>query len=47
MFYNKVLKFYNDGLWTKEMVADAVVKSKITAEEYQKIVGEPYTEPQA
>lgn len=40
--FNKVKKYYDDGLWNKKMVADAVVKRWITEEEYELIVGEPY-----
>ena len=40
--FNKVKKYYDAGLWNKEMVANAVVKGWITAEEYEEIVSEPY-----
>lgn len=40
--FAKVKKYYDNGLWTKTMVANAVVKGWITAEEYEEIVGEPY-----
>lgn len=40
--FEKVKKYYDSGLWNKKMVANAVVKGWITAEEYQLIVGEPY-----
>ncbi len=40
--FDKVKKYYDRGLWNKSMVADAVVKEWITAEEYAEIVGEPY-----
>ena len=40
--FEKVKEYYDKGLWTKEMVANAVVKEWITAEEYEIIVGEPY-----
>lgn len=40
--FNKVKNYYDKGLWNKEMVANAVVKGWITAEEYALIVGEPY-----
>lgn len=32
--------WYKFGLWTKEMVRNAVVKGKITLAEYNEIVGE-------
>ena len=40
--FEKVKEYYDKGLWTKEMVANAVVKEWITAEEYEIIVGEPF-----
>lgn len=40
--FEKVKEYYDKGLWTKGMVANAVVKEWITAEEYEIIVGEPY-----
>jgi uncharacterized XkdX family phage protein len=40
--YNLVKKYYNSGLWNKEMVHNAVVKGWITAEEYELITGEVY-----
>lgn len=41
-WFERIKRFYNAGLWTKEMVADGVVYGKITAEQYEEIVGEPY-----
>lgn len=38
----KVKKWYDWGIWTKAMVASAVAKGNITAEEYQEITGEVY-----
>lgn len=38
----KVQKYYDDKLWSKEMVRNAVVKGWITAEEYVSIAGEEY-----
>ena len=40
--YNLVKKYYEQGLWSKRRVHDAVLKSWITAEEYKKITGEDY-----
>ena len=37
-----LIKRFYPKYWTKEMVADAVVTEKITAEQYNDIVGEPY-----
>ena len=39
----RIQKFYNRGFWNKKMVADAVVKGKITAEEFEQITGEQYS----
>ena len=36
---NKIEKWYNQGLWTDEMVRNAVTKGLITGEEYLEIVG--------
>lgn len=38
--YDKIKKWYDDGMWTKEMVYNAYLKGKITEAEYKKIVGE-------
>lgn len=40
--YQKIKRWYEYGMWTKEMVKNAVVKGKITAEEYKEITGEDY-----
>ena len=40
--FEKVKGYYEDGLWNKTMVKNAVKKGWITAEEYQIITGEPY-----
>lgn len=49
--FNKVQDYYDlwvvtDGKkgWSPKMVANAVVKGWITAEEYEEIIGEPYEE---
>lgn len=42
MMFEKIKRWYEEGLWTKAMVRNAVRKGKITAEQYEKIVGEPY-----
>lgn len=36
----KIKKWYEQGLWTVEMVRNAVIKGKLTEDEYQEIVGE-------
>ena len=40
--FQKIKTYYDKGLWNKEMVRNAVVKGKITSEQYELIVGEPY-----
>ena len=40
--FEHVKGLYDDGLWSKKFVKNAVVKGKITADEYAEIVGEPY-----
>lgn len=41
-WFEKIKKYFNAGLWTKKMVGNAVIKDKITAEQYTKITGEDY-----
>lgn len=36
----KIKRWYGQGLWTAEMVRNAVIKGKLTEEEYREIVGE-------
>ena len=38
----KIEKWYKQGLWTAEMVRNAVAKGIITAEDYKEITGEEY-----
>lgn len=40
--FNKIKAWYDDGFWNKEMVRNAVIKSKITPGEYSEITGEAY-----
>ena len=40
-WYDKVKKWYDQGLWTLDMVFSAVPKM-ITADEYEQITGQPY-----
>ena len=42
--FEKIKRFYDLGLWTKDMVRNAVVKGLITPEEYKEITGETYVE---
>ncbi|MCY8934329.1 XkdX family protein [Bacillus atrophaeus] len=41
-WFSRIKKFYNEGLWTKEMVHDVVAVGRITPEQYEEITGEPY-----
>ena len=41
--FEKVKKYYDNGLWSKAKVKNAVVKDGITAAEYEEITGEPYS----
>lgn len=38
----KIKEYYGKGLWTKQMVRMAVIKGKITADDYQSITDETY-----
>lgn len=42
----KIKDFYDARLWTAGMVANAVVKGRITEAEYQEITGDTYTAPE-
>ena len=42
--FEKVKRYYDEGLWSQRQVRDAVTKGWITVEEYELIVGEPYEE---
>lgn len=39
----RIKRFYDNELWTKQQVHDAVWAKAITPEEYQTITGEEYT----
>ena len=41
-WYQKIKDYYTAGLWTLEMVKNAVRKGKITAEEFTDITGLAY-----
>lgn len=41
-WFDKIKDFYERGLWNKTMVRNAVVKGKITEDEYELITGEKY-----
>lgn len=38
--YEKIAKWYKQGLWTASMVQNAVTKGKLTAEEAAEILAE-------
>ena len=40
--FNNIKKWYDDGFWPISWVRSAVVKGKITPEEFTEITGEPY-----
>lgn len=40
--FEKIKSYFDRGLWSAEMVANAVVKGKITAEGYATITGLDY-----
>lgn len=40
--FERIKRFYDGGLWTKDMVRNAVVKGIITPDQYQEITGDVY-----
>ncbi|MCC0639878.1 MULTISPECIES: XkdX family protein [unclassified Clostridioides] len=42
--YDKIKYYYDNKMWTKEMVKNSVGKNKITEVEYKQIIDEDYTE---
>ena len=38
--FEKIKKWYHQGLWTEAMVANAVKKGIITADQYEEIIGQ-------
>ena len=40
--YEIIKEFYEEGTWDKQRVRNAVSKGKITPEQYEMIVHEPY-----
>lgn len=42
MMFEKIKRFYDLGLWTKDMVKNAVKKNVITPEQYKEITREEY-----
>lgn len=45
LWFDALRVYYKKQFWTKEMIAEAVVCKRITAEEYKEIIGEDYVEP--
>lgn len=39
---DKVKQWYKWGMWTVDMVKNAVAKGKLTADDYKEITGEEY-----
>ena len=42
--FERIKKYYDDGLWNIDRVSDAVVKGFITEEEFELITRQPYVE---
>ncbi|ENY8654588.1 XkdX family protein [Clostridioides difficile] len=40
--FDKIKYYYDEKMWSKEMVKNAVSKEKITEKEYKEITGEDY-----
>lgn len=40
--FEKIKRYYDEGLWSKIRVRNMVLKSVITEEEYQEITGEEW-----
>ena len=40
--FERIKLWYNKGLWTENMVRNAVVKGVITESQFEEIVGHPY-----
>lgn len=43
-WFTMIKGFYDKNLWTKEQVYDAVVKQKITSDQFKTITGEDYSD---
>lgn len=40
--FNDIMEYYRHGFWTLNQVRNAVLKNKITEEEFAEITGIPY-----
>lgn len=45
--YDAIKGFANSGLWSTDMVAEAVKCGNITADQYKEITGEDYVAPES
>jgi uncharacterized XkdX family phage protein len=36
-YFSKIKRYYDSGFWTKSMLKNAVMKNRITEEEYKEI----------
>lgn len=43
-WFDRIKRFYDRNLWTKEQVKDGVRTNTITESEYEQIVGETFEE---
>lgn len=41
-YFEKIKSYYNKGYWSARQVYDAVLKERITAEEYKLITGQDF-----
>lgn len=42
--FDKIKKYYDEGLWNETRVRNMVLKGIITKEEYEEIIGEKFGE---
>lgn len=40
--YERIKKYYNEGLWNIDRVRDAVIKGFITEDQFEEITGQVY-----
>ena len=40
--FQKIKRFYNLGIYSKEQVAQFVIRGVITPQQYEQITGDPY-----
>lgn len=41
--FERIKKWYNQGIWSEDKVRNAVEKNQITPEEFEEITGKPYS----